>query len=136
VFYECFDDPPPEIYNYALVRKRLLEAANQVIPQPETTLSLVADIWVELTTYVKGDLYCPEVEIAQLRAERDELAAQWATFRCQERAQQGAQCLHPAGHDGDHLYREDTVAVWLLKRGPGEAEGEADEEADEELPNR
>jgi hypothetical protein len=68
VSYECFDDPPAEIYNYALVRKRLLEAAQQVIPQPEAALSLVADTWVELTSYVKPEEYCPERELATLRA--------------------------------------------------------------------
>lgn len=42
--------------------------------------------------------------------------------RCQDRSETGAQCLHPQGHTCDHLFREDTAAVW---ENPGEEESGA-----------
>jgi len=33
-------------------------------------------------------------------------------LRCQERGEAGAQCLQLRNHDGDHLFRVDTAAVW------------------------
>jgi len=71
VFYEVIEDPPPDLYNLSQVRKRLLVAATQVMTAPATALELLADTWVELTTYVKGSNYCPERELSKTRAERD-----------------------------------------------------------------
>lgn len=72
IVYEVVEDPPPDLYNLAQVRKRLLAAADQTMRSPAAALELLSDTWVELTSYVRGDNYCPEREMAKVREERDE----------------------------------------------------------------
>jgi hypothetical protein len=63
-----------------------------------------------MTTRMREDWYGHRHEPGQ--SERPVNQAAGDPLRCQERSGAGAQCLHPLGHESDHLFRDDTAAVW------------------------